>query len=367
MAIRRLKSGKYQLTYTLDGIKKRISFPTKAGAKAFEANARMRKFTAHVVDRRSIDDAVQSYFETNGVDKNSSAHVYRIAFDRFIDHLKSGKRSGFRFIDEVGSPNLIELRTRLSRIPLSNSTVNLYFRFYRAFFRHCVQMKWVLSNPVNELDTLPQGSSKKKLWQAYQQQMMRESFDGWMREALYFFEFTGIRPISIFRLKWSDLSGDCLTALSFKSRGGKSVVSDHYLLPEIFEFLAVKRYRDKNIGLGRSDDFIFHNAGKQISSMSFCQTAKYRIDEFAKNDPQFRGLTIYKYRHTFVSKIGDRHGLSVASKAIGHKSVITTERYYYQENQRLIADAIESSFKGETASFSEMPKKKNLRMIVGAL
>lgn len=354
MGIKKLKSGKYQLTYTHADLKKRISFSTKKEAELFKQNIRLRRFTEHLFDRIKIEDAISSYFESRQKEIN---HLYSISFERFKDHLLNAKDTRLMYVDEIRRSHVIGLRERLLK-KLGPSSVNLYIRIYKGFFNYCIDHEWIRSNPLLNIKPLAFSHKKKKLWQTWQQKMLIDCFEGWMAESLYFFCLTGIRPSSIFRLKWSDLNNakGLITAISFKSRGGARVESTHYLSKEVIQFLVRKKQSDQSNGFGNDGDFIFHKNGKQRSPLSFCQRSKEMIMKLQKDDPSFDGLTIYSFRHTFVSMIGDEHGISVASKAIGHKSVLTTEKFYYSENQSMIESAVHKTIGGF---------ERKLRKVVG--
>ena len=362
MGMKKLKSGKIQLRYILDGKKLTASFPTKKAAEEFKCNLKMRRFTQHLVARKKISEALTKFRENEGIDQMKVGEVRRISLERLEDHLLNYDECRLMFIDEIKRSHLLLLRERLLKIPLSNSSANCYMRLIRAFLQYCVEMDWIQVNPGASIRGLPQSTQKRKIWTQEQQNIFIESFGGWMREMLFFFRYTGIRPVSITRLTWADFNegSGFITARSYKSRGGAEVVSNHHLLPGLIDFLRAKRAKDQAAGFGCEDHFIFHREGRQIVARVFCQTAHQRIKQFEAVDDSFKGLMIYAFRHTFVSHIGNQRGLSVASKVIGHRSISTTERFYFKENEKVLADALNQSFSGMSADFNDIQDKSKI-------
>lgn len=356
---KKLKNGKIQVRYIFEGVKKTVSFDTKKEAAQFFQDIQMRRFTRHLSSRISISKGLDRYRDVKGLDQLKRGDSRKLCYERLEDHLLNDPSCRLMYLDEIKRSHLLVLREKLLKIPLAPTSTNLYMRMYRAFFQYCVELEWLQVNPAANIRGLAISDKKRKLWTPEQQRVFIESFSGWMREMLYFFRYTGIRPTSITRLTWADLNVQSLTmrAVSFKSRGGAKVITEHHLIPELIDFLRDKHSRDSANGFGKQDHFIFHSNGQQLSAMGFCQFAAQRIQSFRKIDESFNDLTIYAFRHSFVSEIGNKHGVSIASKVIGHKSVITTEKFYFKENDAVLINAVDQSFKSGSVGFGEFGNK----------
>lgn len=362
--IRKLPSWRYQAEYTLDYVKKRASFDTRREAEIFLSNIRLERFTEHVVERVSISSAVERFRKECG---KKHSHVHRMALLRFVDYFECRSRVKLNTIDKVKRSHMMGLRSELLNIPLSNSTVNLYFRIYKPLFNYCRDMEWTNEDPLRSLQSLEQSSKKPKIWEEWQQRAFIESFSGVMREILFYFWLTGIRPTSICRHKYEDFNEEFRTikAYSFKSRGGRLVETVHYLGEDVAQFLIAKRTRDQSLGFGRSSDFIFHLNGKPYRAGTFSTAAHVKLNEFKKFDNSFECLTVYKFRHTWVTDVAKREGLDRASEGIGHKSRTTTERHYYRPDNELVARAVRSVVDKKSVSFDEIGKAKRVMKLVG--
>lgn len=370
MGIKRLKSGKRQLTFTLNGVKKRVSFDTEKEAKDFYASVRLGIVAETVIEKKPIELAIDEYCELKGYKKNgefvSPGAVYDMAFTRLVDHLGGFSRTKpVKYVSDVRKPHILKLRERLNK-PLAPASVNLYLRIYRGFFNYALDMEWHRINPTANIPALECDQVKKKNWADWQQDVFIESFSGWMRESLYFFRYVIIRPISIFRIQWKHFSPDYswVNTISYKSRGGRKYEVDIAIVPAVAQFLIAKRIRDRADGFGNDEDFVFHQNGKQGNVNSFNVSAHIKLNSFKEKDSSFDGLTVYRFRHTGVSKIWNAHGLDIASKAAGHRSRVTTERHYVEGEQRLIASAVSSAF-NDAVDFESIGRKKRVAKLVG--
>jgi len=281
--------------------------------------------SAKMTLERAVDLFLKEHIAT-------TARAYRYTLRGLVQYV-----GPLRPLAKVDAGDVIEYVQSIKERPTVHSpaTVNKHIKTIRTFFNWCV--KSGLMNGVNPALGLRRQrqqkaiSREKAMPEAVYEEVL--AFARWTPRYLALVLFlgdTGCRIGGAAGLRWAEVDLEAHTAL-VTEKGEKT-------RPVFFgtETVAALR-RWKQQCTGEQGDYVFQREGKKMTNGSLGQLFE-RICRRAVG----KGWGPHSLRHRKGHQLADsRVAPSLAAKALGHSSVMTTMEFYYPEDWERVQDAME--------------------------
>lgn len=274
----------------------------------------------------TIQDSIKEFLNTHLL-SSKGKKTAQIHFDEMYRYLRNEQR--IVNLEQVQLLHLNRFRAHLLGVrKLSPNTVRRMFATYSSWLNSCVSLDLIAKSPMTGFKKPREVEANIKTWTAEQIQQVFASLPQWALDAVYFIERTGVRPVDIERLKWSDV--DLLkseaTVWSFK---GGDARRDVLPLPCELSVWLVAR---KNATKPARGALVFKTPKGNAVTADSLQDAVRRAAEALG----FDGLTVYGLRHTFAESLVS---LNVHPRDIQllmrHKKFETTTRYTKRNKDEL--------------------------------
>jgi integrase/recombinase XerC len=311
-----------------NGKRPRPAFKTKEQAEAFalQLTGRVRIFATptEAVDGISIKDAVKKYFAygntltPRGV-KTAKTHIECLAL--FLVNA-----CGLETINSAKLEHLDAFKAHELKRGLSPNSVRRAFATYSAFFNKLLAWGLIAKNPMTGFKKPQEIEADIKVWTPEQVRDVCELLPKWAKDVVLFLERTGLRPVDVERLKWSDFDAVNATVGVYSFKGGQSRREVVNLPIEVIGWLRPLR---KN---RLASDLVFvTNKGNPVTADSLQETVRRSAEKLG-----FGGLTVYGLRHTFADSLVNMgiHARDI-QLLMRHKKFETTTRYTKRKNDHL--------------------------------
>ena len=231
------------------------------------------------------------------------------------------------------------------------NTVRRKLRALKGLFLELIKKKKIQIDPFLQMDKVKEEEVEKTRLtfdqiQALKDLDLKEGSNLWHTRNYFFFSFynAGIRFGDICLLKWENIIDDRLEYRMRKTGGRKSIKQLEPML-DILHY-----YRSENSG---DSDYIFPilkrnftnevELLKQISSRNVI--VNKRLKKLAIKAEIETNLTFHISRHSFT-QYALKNGMDIysISKALGHKSLKTTERYINSFDEDLLDTSMDKLF-----------------------
>ena len=260
-----------------------------------------------------------------------------------------------RPLDKVTPDQLIEFMQHTGNRPSvkSPATYNKYAKTIRTFFNWCVKAGLLAGSPAGGLRYRKEKASisRSKAMSDHQYEKLLD-YAKWQpryHALVLFLGDTGCRIGGAAYLQWKHVDLDNRTA--FVTEKGKPA------RPVFFGeecALALRRWRSQCTF--RDGDFVFSKHGKQLTNSS--------LGQFFSRLCRDSGVGAYgahSLRHRKGHQFADNKvAPSIAAKALGHESVLTTLEYYYPDDLDRVQREIEKlAHKSARPTLVQRPKTGN--------
>jgi integrase len=211
--------GKWLCDAVVKGKRASKMFDTQADACEYEAS--LKKPEADIKgEANSFKLAVKKYYDTVSTYKRS-AKKEKHFFTHLFKFLQARRVSQ---LEKVNFEMLHDFQAEVLGRGVSKSTSNRYFTTFKHFFKLCVQWGLIDRSPAEKIQMFSENKNKitRKLWSDEQVVEAISKPEGWLKDFLVVVAHTGMRPIEVCRLTWSehvDLSKGLVKAVSYKGVG----------------------------------------------------------------------------------------------------------------------------------------------------
>lgn len=328
------KEQKWYLRITTDGKTKKFTSTKQGLAGKREVLRRARQYSAQGAESAklaTINDCWNKFMEMNlkRLGEHSGAYKQYSDLGRLfilpaIGHKKIERisKADFQNILDTAKP-LDGKRETLSKKYLMNirATIMKFVKF---------MVEYDLYDGFKGELYIPQGHPTigKSILQPNQ---IRELFqcdsDNWYINYFRFLLCTGLRPGEAYGLKWSDINGDCIYInravndrgfiTAGKNANARRTIPVTTFISDILE--AQKRLTER-----LKSEWVFCN---RIGAVSTPHTAAKHWVEF-RSEHGFENITLYGFRHTFVSIMKNTVPEQTLKGLIGHSASMTTFETY---------------------------------------
>lgn len=335
MAIRKTEYG-YQVDLRVNGVRFKKTFGSRDHAREFERELLMRKtgIGASALNRMTISRSIEEYQAQFSSAKSEATQAnekkYFEQFKMFmVEHMK------IEFVHEIELRHLQKLQKHLLTRKISGATVNRQFNTYKNYIKECRLWKAHMGDPCFGLKAQKFTAKKKKLWAPADIWRVHERLKlQWHKDGLYLCATTGLRPIEVCRLEWSEVNfGEKkIQTTTFKGRGDgiERVVE---LTDDQIERLKIMK------SLQRFPKYVLVNTrGKRCARVHLTNA----VTEAAKS-LGLHGMVLYGIKHTFASHLrAQGTDVETIRQIIGHTSLATTQTYLQNlGTQEVVRKALE--------------------------
>lgn len=334
-AIRKTRAKRYQLDFTLFGHRIRTNFFEEAHAADFKE----RLLASLPVRYSTLEQAINTYL-TNETDKRKSDQS-RISERLWFYELKAflKEHCGIKpddFIVEITRFHLEKFQAHLKKVgsargrPLKASSVNRRFHSIKNLFRKLHDWGFVKNNPSVSIRKLPEKLSRRARWNLEELQLVIElpALSKLDRDIMLFLLNTGIRLGSALDTRECDVDLVNKTIM-VRQKKGSTGEETYYVIPiapSIEDLVRERIY-------GKPKDFLFKDPshGGKVSLHMISKRFSRIFEKLGRPH-----LTLHGLRHTFGSKLHDAGAsMETIRRLLGHKSVVTTQRYLHGEVEHL--------------------------------
>lgn len=348
---------KWQVTYYLEGVRKRPLFRTELEAQNFARKIRLG-LSPESEDSITIEDAGKKYFFSESVKKNPKSrsndrryinlHFHFMTYERGIERLGSVELE-----DMEAFRDWLPLLTTYDQKPVSMapSTVNRCLRVMKHFYKRHIQWKNIKESPCVYLEFLDAPEKDRPMMTGEQYLATLEKAEVWFKPILTFTFLTGTPPSCIARLTWDDVDLNRRTYSILRKKGAKArwkripmVMAD-----PTFQLLVAIRNQSRLIGHVFRDPEGRPMLADRIS----------RIANDCRRAAGIEGVTFYGLRHALASDMTSAGiATEIVRQAMGHQSIATTQRYANKVALKSITGALESVRGGSLVANDEMERRQ---------
>jgi len=296
--------------------------------------------------------------------KNSDKRLFEEMVEEYLDE-KAGKRSLKR--DEVSFRNLIpefqhkfihtigrqdvEDYIKKRKAKVSNATVNREIALLRHMFNIAIEKGYIGVNPANGIKRLPEAPWRHKMmFSEIEIQQLINAASSHLKPILAFAFGTGLRKGDILNLEWEDIDFDHGIITLYMQKTGEPV--EIPILPVLMDILERLRMT------ANESPFIFTFNGGKIGDIKTAFHSALRRSGLAS-----KGYRFHDIRRTFATMLFNRGVvLTKIQRLLGHKSVLTTERYLgikFEETRQAVME-LDRSLSTICAQLPERPSKNVL-------
>lgn len=267
--------------------------------------------------RRSIADAVEQFVKNQSTLDKASSTVY--SYTRSVEAFRDTCRK--RYMDEITRQDLLDhVQWMRENVPTrgigqQNGTIRARLRYLTVFFTEN-SMKPPL--PMKEWPKVEERRVEAYTSEQIGQLLSKATPDE--KDLIEFFLFTGFRDDEAAHSVYADVNFKTheikvgpKPEIGFTTKNGKERVVR--VPAELIERLRERQQRVPGV-------LIFPNASAGVDS------ALLRRVRAAAQRAKFVGrVTLHKFRKTFGTRYGEKHGIVNAQHLLGHADIKTTQRY----------------------------------------
>ncbi len=331
---------KFQVTYYLNGVRKRPLFNCKSEADSF---ARKISLGLSPEDQGAvrIEDAIKRYYENVSLKKSSHSHCNEKRCLNLLYHFMTAER-GITRLKSVGLEDVEAFRdwmlslTEFDGKPtrMGPSTVNRMLAVIKHFFKKNVQWRNITDSPCLYLDLLDAEYKERRAMTQDEYDRMFARVPEWYKPLLQFMRLTGAPPSTIERLTFADIDFSIRTFYLRRKKGAKARWKRIALPMTDKVFAILIKQRNGSAGL---DGHVFKDdCGRPMLADRIC-----RIGNKAIRDAGLTHVTLYCLRHALASDLTAAHiPTEIVRQVMGHASISTTQRYANKVGNQVLEAAL---------------------------
>lgn len=334
---------KWQVTFYLDGKRKRPLFAEKPKAEDFARKIRMG-LAPEDVNTITLAEASQLYYTRVSVRKNAKSRSNDKRYLNLQEHFMFAER-GIERIGTVALEDMEAFRNWLEAKPvymdeqvlMGANSINRCLRVLKHFYKKHVQWKNIGDSPCLYLDMLDVIVSERPAMSGEQYLKTLEAcLPGWPKETVQFTFLTGIPPTAIERLDWTDVN---LANRSYSILRKKGVKAQWRRIPMGLSEPAFAMLVDIRNRTGATEGPVFRDeCGRRLLADRVSREANAAIRRAGVT-----GVTFYGLRHALAT---DSTAAGIATEVVrqimGHQSIATTQRYANKVKLSVVTEALES-------------------------
>lgn len=332
---------KWQVTYYLDGKRKRPLFDEKIEANNFARKIRLG-LSPEARNSITVAESAKMYFDTESQRKSVKSKANDRRYLNLIEHFMFT----YRGIERLGTIELCDMEAFRDWLPLQveyddkpismgPSTVNRCLRVLKHFFKRHIQWKNIKENPCFYLEYLDAEEKERKVMGGEAYLLAAEKAPDWFKSAMAFIYHTGAPGSCVERLTWNDvnLAERSFFLLRKKGRKAKWKRVQLPMTESVYALLAEIRSR-----LDIANGPVFRDAkGRTLLADRICKVGNRAI-----RDAGLTGVTLYSLRHALGSDMTTANvATELVRQAMGHANIATTQRYANKVGLKPVAGALE--------------------------
>lgn len=327
-AIRKLKTDRFQLDFSLFGHRIRTNFYDETSAEEFRT--RLRLFLE--IQKTKLSDAITAYLE-NETDKRKSQRsrmcerLWFFELKRFLKSKYADSLGEDPFVDRITRLHLEQFQTHLKNNGsaagnrLSHASINRRFHTYCHFFSKCLEWQLVKADPSIFIRKLPEQINRRSIWseEDVEAVMAANFIPDIEKEIVLMLLVTGARLGSLLSLKKTDVDFT-LGLIKFRQRKGTGQENSYlFPIPSMVSGKLRQRVSASVLKLYTSVD------GQKLCAGLISKRFNRYFQKLGRPH-----LTLHGLRHTFASRLNARGAqIDTVMRLLGHSSVETTKKYLH--------------------------------------
>lgn len=337
---------RWQVTYMLDGVRKRPLFLEKPEAESFARKIRLG-LAPEDRDSITIDEAGKKYYAAFSIKKSPKSRANDKRYINLHFHFMTYERG----IEKLATVTLEDMEAFRDWLPaltkepwdegpksmcMGPSTVNRCLRVLKHFYRRHVYWKAIAESPCTYLDFLDEEEQERAAMTSAQYLSTLAKAPDWLKPTLQFMYLTGSPAICVERIMWDDVSLERkqYSIVRKKGRAAKTKRTFFEMTDSVFALFAMLRNANPN-----QEGAVFRDSeGRRLLADRVT-----RIGNDAIRMAKIEGVNLYGLRHALASDLTAANvATEIVRQVMGHASITTTQRYANKVGLRSIAGAIES-------------------------
>jgi site-specific recombinase XerD len=305
--------------------RRRYSASTRSWTKAEEAARAKEKelkgdepAPAQVFTIRDAVNAYVSYEKGRNLSKAQTGKINRWIGKRLLEYCD---REGLSRLHQINREHFSQFRSEWKVGATTKNKVRMYFS---TFFRYCIESEWMKHNPAKQVKKVKESAPEIKFFEDAQYEVLlvaSESYaegvvnsDAWrarLHAMLRLLRWSGLRISDAVTLDSSHLKGNRIIKRMIKTGHWVNVL----IPPDVAEEVRALGGGPKYFGDFTGDlETVTKDWWERISKLAKGCDIK---------------ATPHMFRHTYAVRFLESGGrIEDLQKALGHKSLLTTQRYY---------------------------------------
>ncbi|MFC1529292.1 tyrosine-type recombinase/integrase [Gemmatimonadota bacterium] len=232
---------------------------------------------------------------------------------------------GNPYVDKIYTDDLEHFLADLQRSGLKPATINRYIARLSSLMKRAVARGYRQDNPVVSIENLRESKMGDRYLEDSEYQTLLAACDPILRALVVLAANTGIRRGELMTLRWEDVDFD----------------NAQLVIRAVNSKTAESRVVPLNLDVIDSLQSLNPKPGGQV--VPFKDFPRHRWDEVRKNlgwdrieTPRLKGWRWHDFRHDAASHMAMADvPLSKIGKILGHKSLVTTQRYAHMSDKSL--------------------------------
>lgn len=339
---------KFQVTYYVEGKRKRPLFQSKLEADNFARKVRLgiAELESETI---TIDEAGSKYFELVSSVKKSpksksndklyiNLHYHFMTYERGIERLGTVALEDLEaFRDWLPALRVQPWDEKPKAMRWSNSTTNRCLRVIKAFYRQHIRWKAIERDPGFYLEFLDAEAKERSAMTPGQYAMAREKTEAWFRPTFDFMYATGTPASSVSRMQWSDVQFVERQYTTWRKKGRKARIKrvTFGMTSDAFAILIAIRNAWPAV-----EGAVFRDkSGRPLLADRITRIANQAIRDAGIREQ----VSMYGARHALATDMTEANvATEQVRRAMGHQSIVTTQGYANKVGLKVIANAVET-------------------------
>lgn len=333
---------RWQVTYYLDGRRKRPLFEEKPEALNFKRKIELG-LAPESKDTITLEESGRKYFDMVSEKKSAKSK----SNDKRYINLQFHFMTAVRGIERLGTVRLEDMQSFRDWLTVQRefddkpmnmgpSSINRCLRTLSAFYIQHVRWGDLASNPCEYLEMLPVDENSRAAMSGEQYLKTLEKAQGWLKPVLQFMYLTGAPAICVERLRWEDVDLVKRVYSTMRKKGPRAKIKRVYqkMSAETFALLVMLR----NAWPVAEGSVFRDSEGTPLLADRVTREGNSTI-----RAANVHGVTLYGLRHALASDLTTAGvATEIVRQAMGHGSISTTQRYANKNGNPAVARALES-------------------------
>jgi len=346
MAIKKLKSGKYQIDYYFQGRRIRETYPNRKTAEQALMKRKIEIAEGKFLDKRKEEkikfkDFAEEFIEVYAKPNKKSWKRDQLS----MKHLK--KHFGEKYLSQITSYDIENYKKERIK-EVSPSTINRELACLKTMFNKAIEWKKVKENPVREVKLFKENNERIRYLKEDEIKKLLNNLSGSLRIIVIIALNTGMRLSEILNLRWEDIDFSTKLIYIRESKSGESreIPMTDIVYNTLWDLKFTSQLK------GRVSPFVFKGIKKYWVSHRF----HYIVKKLGIKDFRFHDL-----RHTFASYLAMMGvNLKTIQELLGHKTFKMTLRYAHlsKDYKREVMEVFESKMDTFWTPKEKSPEEK---------